>query len=105
MDFSKVLGGALWWLQRMATARLALLYDRILAGRLSSATDPTMMQRHASTKFILRAPVMSKSDTSRKLQKKVRLLTAGELLELLLQGDGGVVRAKDLRSQAVHQLL
>lgn len=25
MDFSKVLGGALWWLQRMATARLARL--------------------------------------------------------------------------------
>lgn len=84
MDFSKVLGGALWWLQRMATARLALLYDRILAGTLSSAADPTMIQRHASTKFIFISPVMSKSDAHRKLQEKVHLLTAGELLELLL---------------------
>lgn len=52
MDFSKVLGGALWWLQRMATARLARLYDRILAGMLSSAGDPTMTQRHRSTSEI-----------------------------------------------------
>lgn len=59
MDFSKVLGGALWWLQRMATARLALLYDRILAGTLSSAAGPTMIQWHASTKFTFISPVLS----------------------------------------------
>lgn len=53
MDFSKVLGGALWWLQRMATARLARLYDRILAGMLSSAGDPTMTQRHRGTSQLL----------------------------------------------------
>lgn len=35
----------------------------------------------------------------------MQLLTAGELLQLLLQSDGGVVGAKYLRSQAVHQLL
>lgn len=35
----------------------------------------------------------------------MQLLTAGELLQLLLQRDGGVVGAKYLRSQAVHQLL
>lgn len=51
------------------------------------------------------SPNMSKSDMYRNLQKKVYLLTAGELLELLLQGDGGVVGAKHLCSQAVHQLL
>lgn len=89
----------------MATARLALLYDRILAGTLSSAAEPTMIQQHASTKFIFISSVMSKNNAYRKLQKKVHLLTAGELLELLLQGDGGVVGAKHLRSQAVHQLL
>lgn len=35
----------------------------------------------------------------------MQLLTARELLQLLLQSDGGVVGAKYLRSQAVHQLL
>lgn len=44
MDFSNVLGGALWWLQRIATARLARLYDRILAGMLSSAEDQLTIQ-------------------------------------------------------------
>lgn len=48
---------------------------------------------------------MSQSDIYKELQPKVQLLTAGELLELLLQGDGGVVGAKYLCSQAVHQLL
>lgn len=48
---------------------------------------------------------MSESDIYRKLQLKVQLLTAGEFLQLLLQSDGGVVGAKYLRSQAVHQLL
>lgn len=48
---------------------------------------------------------MPESDIYRKLQMKGQRLTAGELLELLLQGDGGVVGAKHLRSQAVHQLL
>lgn len=36
---------------------------------------------------------------------KLLLLTARKLLELLLQGDGGVVGAKDLGCQAIHQLL
>lgn len=97
MDFSKVLGGALWWLQRMATARLALLYDRILAGTLSSAAHPAMTQRQVQRLFLYRHGEI------RYIQMPP--LTAGELLELLLQGDGGVVGAKHLRRQAVHQLL
>lgn len=36
---------------------------------------------------------------------KLLLLTAGKFLELLLQGDGGVVGTKDLGCQAIHQLL
>lgn len=42
MDFSKVFGGALWWLQRTATARFALLYERIFSGMLSSAVTIRM---------------------------------------------------------------
>lgn len=106
MDFSKVLGGALWWLQRMATARLALLYDRIWAGTLSSAADPTTRRRHASVKFIFsRRPTRLHLMCAEIYRRRYVQLTAGELLELLLQGDGGVVSAKHLCSQAVHQLL
>lgn len=45
MDFSNVLGGALWWLHRRATARLARLYERILAGMLSSAGKTAITQQ------------------------------------------------------------
>lgn len=51
MDFSNVLGGALWWLHRMATALLARLYDRILAGILSSAVNPTTTETDKGERF------------------------------------------------------
>ena len=37
--------------------------------------------------------------------ERLRSLTGGEGLELLLQGDGGVVGTEHLGGQAVHQLL
>lgn len=36
---------------------------------------------------------------------RVQTLTAGELLQLLLEGDGGVVGTEHFGGQPVHQLL
>lgn len=45
MDFSKVLGAALWWLHRIATARFARLYDRIFSSTvMSSENTPNKSQ-------------------------------------------------------------
>lgn len=147
MDFSKVLGGALWWLHRMATALLALLYDRILAGRFSSATSRgenwhyydscyrlytilqmthKYLQHHSGALMssMQLLPVPTSGHTKPEYEINVFWvdcafldplslgvaswpwgLTAGELLQLLLQSDGGIVGTKHFRRQPVHQLL